>query len=43
LPREQLRITVTITGETSRGFLFEACGRQYERLLAQLPQCPNVG
>jgi tRNA threonylcarbamoyladenosine biosynthesis protein TsaE len=33
LPAEQLRITITITGETSRRFVIEARGSWYEELV----------
>jgi tRNA threonylcarbamoyladenosine biosynthesis protein TsaE len=36
LPREQLRITITITGETSRCFRIEGQGERYRALVSAL-------
>ncbi len=36
LPAEHLRITLTVTGETSRRATIEARGQEYEKLIAEL-------
>lgn len=38
LPAEHLRITITITGETSRRFLVEGCGDAYTRMVKGLKE-----
>lgn len=36
LPREHLRITIEVTGESSRRFLLESRGQQYEKVILDL-------
>ncbi|HWG43523.1 MAG TPA: tRNA (adenosine(37)-N6)-threonylcarbamoyltransferase complex ATPase subunit type 1 TsaE [Gemmataceae bacterium] len=38
LPRDHLRVTLTVIGETSRRALIEGTGRAYEKLLEELRQ-----
>ena len=42
LPAQLLRITIAITGETSRRFTVEGCGARYERIVHQLQAAPGT-